>query len=96
MLQVSQSVRARMISLGAMSRSLGEERAVALALELTRSVVNEMARAGDPERTLGSFESRLRQEIARERTRAAKSRGDKTGLPLHELLPEIAPTGVNA
>ncbi len=84
-----------MISLGAMSRSLGEERAVALALELTRSVVNEMARAGNPERTLGSFESRLRQEIAQERVRAAKSRGD-AGVRLHELLPEIAPTGVNA
>jgi hypothetical protein len=95
MAQVPHHVRARIISLGAMSRPLGEARAVALALELTRSVVNDIARSGDAERTLGSFESRMREEIAARQRRAATTRGGRAAAPaLHEFLPEIPCAGL--
>jgi hypothetical protein len=88
MAQVPHHVRARIISLGAMSRPLGEARAVALALELTRSVVNEIARSGNAERALGTFESRMREEIAARQRRAPAARAGRTPA-LHEFLPEI-------
>ena len=94
MADIPHHVRARIISLGAMSRPLGEERAVALALELTQSVVNEIAWSGDAERALGTFESRMRQELAWKRRRAATVHGTQAAaIPLHELLPEIPCAG---
>jgi hypothetical protein len=90
MTRIPHHVRARIISLGAMSRPLGEERAAALALELARSVVKEFGRSGDAECALGAFELRIRQEIAAKRRRDNSARGGKpAAIPLHELLPEM-------
>jgi|GEM_PF-6338909 len=90
MAHIPPHVRARIISLGALSRPLGEDRAVAFALELTRSIAAEIARSGDPERPLVVFESRLRRELAANDRRAAASRGgEPSPIALHEILPEF-------
>ncbi|HXF53678.1 MAG TPA: hypothetical protein VNK52_06095 [Hyphomicrobiaceae bacterium] len=90
MAHIPHHVRARIISLGALSRPLGEDRAVTLALELTRIIAAEIARSGDPERPLALFESRLRREIAAHDRRAAASRGRRSApIALHEILPEF-------
>jgi hypothetical protein len=87
---LSPRVRARLATLGELSRPLGEERASALARSIAMSLVTEVSRGRDPERALDRWLTQIACEIAvKAQAGTAPADSPPRARPVKDLLPEI-------
>jgi hypothetical protein len=82
-------VRARVSTLGELSRPLGEARAAAFAREIAANLVAEVAAGRDPERALDAWITRIACEIAAKTQRKAAPGDGSHVRPVKDLLPEV-------
>ncbi len=87
---LSARVRARLATLGELSRPLGEERASTLARTIALNLVTEVSRGRDPERALDRWLTQIACEIAvKAQAGKAPAEPPPRARPVKDLLPEI-------